>query len=439
LGAWELATIAFVLLAFSAVSRRFERSGVTAAIFFTSAGLLAGPVFGLIDLRIGGEPVKLLAEATLTLVLFGDASRISFPALRSEFAVPARLLGIGLPLTIAAGTLVGVGVLPGVSLLEALVLSIMLACTDAALGQAVVTDERIPSRIRQGLNVESGLNDGICVPLFFIALALAEADEGTMTAHAAAHLVLEEIGYGLVAGAAAGVLGALALRVAARRSLVEPHWLQILTVATALLAAGLATGLGGSIFIAAFTGGFLFGVVGRDSGGQVSYLVDEGGELLNAVTFIVFGATILGPALDDLGWEVLVYAVLSLTAVRMLPVALALLGSGARRPTVAFVGWFGPRGLATIVFAVILIDESSLPREHTLLLAVVATIGISVFVHGLTAQPLTNRYVGWYASHPREQLPSMESVPAAPHRWRKPQAPRAHLAPNSRIDPADPS
>ena len=167
-----------MLLAFSAVSGRIERSVVTPAIFFTSAGLLAGPVLGLIDLRIGGEPVKLLAEATLTLVLFADASRISFPALRREFAVPARLLGIGLPLTIAAGTLVGVGVLPGVSLVEALVLSIMLACTDAALGQAVVTDERIPSRIRQGLNVESGLNDGICVPLFFIALALAEWDEG---------------------------------------------------------------------------------------------------------------------------------------------------------------------------------------------------------------------------------------------------------------------
>jgi sodium/hydrogen antiporter len=388
-------------------------------------------VLGLIDLHIGGEPVKLLAEATLTLVLFADASRISFPALRSEFAVPARLLGIGLPLTIAAGTLVGVGVLPDVSLVEALVLSIMLACTDAALGQTVVTDKRIPSRIRQGLNVESGLNDGICVPLFFIALALAEAEEGTETAHAAAHLVLEEIGYGLVAGAAAGVLGALALRVAVRRSLVEPHWLQILTVATALLAAGIATGLGGSIFIAAFTGGFLFGVVGRDSGGDVSYLVDEGGELLNAVTFIVFGAAILGPVLDDLGWEVLVYALLSLTIVRMLPVALALLGSGARRPTVAFVGWFGPRGLATIVFAVILIDESALPHERTLVLAVVATIGISVFAHGLSARPLTNRYVRWYASHPREQLPPMESVPAATHRWRKPRAPAAKPASRS--------
>jgi NhaP-type Na+/H+ or K+/H+ antiporter len=417
---WELAAIAFVLVAFAAVSRGLERSIVTPAIFFTSTGLLSGSVFGLFDLRITGEPVKLLAEATLTLVLFADASRISFPALRSEFAVPARLLGIGLPLTIAGGTLVGVGVLPGVGLVEALVLSIMLACTDAALGQAVVTDERIPSRIRQGLNVESGLNDGICVPLFFIALAIAETDDGTLTAHSAVHLVVEEIGYGLVAGVSAGVLGALALRFAARRSLVEPHWLQILTVSTALLAAGIATGLGGSIFIAAFAGGFVFGVVGRDSGGEESYLLDEGGELLNAVTFIVFGAAILGPALDDLGWEILVYALLSLTAVRMLPVALALLGTGARRPTVAFVGWFGPRGLATIVFAVILIDESSLPHERTLLLAVVATIGISVFAHGLTARPLTNRYVAWYASHPREALPAMESVPAAPHRWRKP-------------------
>jgi sodium/hydrogen antiporter len=425
LGPWELATIAFLLLAFSAVSGRLGRSLVTPAIFFVSAGLLAGPVLGLIDLQIGGEPVKLLAEATLTLVLFADASRISLPALRSEFAVPVRLLGIGLPLTIAAGTLAGVGVLPGVSLVEALVLSIMLACTDAALGQAVVTDERIPSRIRQGLNVESGLNDGICVPLFFIALALAEAEEGAMTAHGAAELVLEEIGYGLVGGVAAGVVGALVLRAATRRSLVDRHWLQILTVATALLAAGIATGLGGSIFIAAFTGGFLFGVIGRDSGGEVSYLVDEGGELLNAVTFVVFGAAILGPALDDLGWEILVYAVLSLTVVRMLPVAISLLGTGARRPTLAFVGWFGPRGLATIVFAVILIDESALPHERTMLLAVVATIGISVFAHGLTARPLTDRYVGWYASHPREELPPMESVPAAAHRWREPRPPAA--------------
>ena len=307
---WALATIAFLLLCFAAVSRRLEARYITAAMFFTAAGLLAGPVLGLLDIPVGSEQVKLIAEITLTLVLFVDASRISVRALRREYAVPLRLLGLGLPLTIATGAVLGVAVLPGVSLIEALVLAVMLACTDAALGQAVVTDRRVPSRIRQGLNVESGLNDGLCVPLFLFAIAVAEAEEG----HSVGELVLEEIGYGLVGGVAAGVLGGLALRLAARHHATEPHWVQILTVTSALLAAGVATGLGGSIFIAAFTAGFVFGVLRRDRGGEVTYLVDEAGEVFNAVTFIIFGAVILGPVLDELTWELVLYAVLSLTS-----------------------------------------------------------------------------------------------------------------------------
>jgi NhaP-type Na+/H+ or K+/H+ antiporter len=415
---WALATVAFLLLVFAALSHRLKRSYVTLAIFFTSTGLLAGPALGLLDLELGSEPIKLLAEATLTLVLFSDASRISIPALRREFSVPARLLGLGLPLTIAAGTVAGVTVLPGVSLVEALVLAVMLACTDAALGQTVVTDRRIPSRIRQGLNVESGLNDGLCVPLFFIAIAIAEADEGALSARGALELVAEEIGWGLVGGISAGALGAVALRTAQRRGLAEAHWLQILTAATALLAAGIAHGLGGSIFIAAFVGGFVFGAVRRDVGGEVGYLVDQGGEVLNAVTFLMFGAVILGPLLDDLGWEALLYAVLSLTVVRMLPVALAMVGTRARPPTLAFLGWFGPRGLASIVFAVILVEEAALPHQETLLLAVVATVGLSVYAHGLSALPLTERYVSWYDAYSPEQRPAMESVPAPEQRPR---------------------
>jgi sodium/hydrogen antiporter len=355
----------------------------------------------------------------LALVLFSDASRISLGRLRSEYSVPLRLLAIGLPLTIAAGAAVGVAVLPGVSLVEALVLAVMVACTDAALGQAVVTDERIPSRIRQGLNVESGLNDGLCVPLFFIAIAIAQAEEGTLTRRAAVELVLEEIGYGVVGGVVAGVVGALALRIASKRGWIEPHWLQILTVATALAAAGIADALHGSIFIAAFVGGFLFGTLRRGAGGQVTYLVDQGGEVLNAVTFLVFGAAILGPVLDDLTWQLVLYAVLSLTVVRMLPVALSLIGTAARRETVSFVGWFGPRGLATIVFGVLLVQDSQLPHERTLLLAAAITVGLSVYAHGLTATPLSDRYVSWYGSHPEDQQPQMESVPAESHRWRR--------------------
>src|SRR5215217_5564826 len=415
---WALATIAALLIGYATVSRRLERLNVSGAMFFTTAGLLVGPVLGLLDLQLRGEQVKLLAEITLTLVLFADAARISLPALHREFAVPLRLLGIGLALTIVAGALVAAAVVPAVSFAEALVLAIVLACTDAALGQAVVSDERVPSRIRQGLNVESGLNDGLCVPLFFIAIAIAEADAGTASAHSAAQLVFEQIGYGLVGGVGAGALGGLALQFAARRRLIEPHWLQILSLASAVLAAGVASALGGSIFIAAFTGGFLFGALRRDTGGEVSYLVDEGGELFNAVTFIVFGAVILGPLLNDLSWQIVLYAVLSLTVVRMLPVALALLGTGARRATVAFLGWFGPRGLASIVFAVILIDDAHLPHLHTLLLATTVTIALSVYAHGLTARPLTERYARWFNAHPRDARPAMESVPAAEHRLR---------------------
>ncbi len=174
------------------------------------------------------------------------------------------------------------------------------------------------------------------------------------------------------------------------------------------------------MFIAAFVAGFVFGVRRRGEGGEVSHFVDEGGELLSAVTFLVFGAAILGPVLDELTWELALYAVLSLTVVRMAPVWVALSGTGARPPTVAFVGWFGPRGIASIVFGVLLYEESDLPGEHVLLLATVFTIALSVLAHGVTARPLTNRYARWYAAHPREQRP-MESVPvtALPMRWER--------------------
>lgn len=196
--------------------------------------------------------------------------------------------------------------------------------------------------------------------------------------------------------------------------------MQLLVVACAVLAAGIATALGGSIFIAAFSAGLLFGALRRDSAGEVSQLVDEGGEFFNAITFIVFGAIVLGPLLDELSWEVALYAVLSLTVVRLLPVTLALMGTAARRPTVAFIGWFGPRGLASIVFAVILIDDADLPHAHALLVAIAATIALSIYAHGLTARPLTERYARWWAAHPREALPAMESVDAPAHRWRVP-------------------
>lgn len=420
---WALAVIAVILLGYAVWVRRLSAVNVSAAMFFTTAGLVAGPVLGVLDLDIHGEGIKLLAEITLVLVLFSDASRITPSALRRGAAVPIRLLGIGLPLTIVAGVVVGLLVLPGLAGVETLILAVMLACTDAALGQAVVVDERLPSRIRQGLNVESGLNDGLCVPIFLIAIGFAEAGAGDLSGGDALRVVAEQLGYGLIAGAVAGALGMAALRIAVRPDHSEPGWLQVLPASTAAAAAGGALALGGSIFIAAFTAGMVFAWYHRARDPEVTHLVDESGELFNAVTFTVFGAAVLGPALGQVTWQLLLYAVLSLTLVRMVPVAMAMLGTGSRPPTLALLGWFGPRGLASIVFGVILLDDSSLPGENAILLAVTVTVALSVYVHGVTAGPLTDRYARWWASQPAHAEAGPEQEDDSAHvrpRWHRP-------------------
>ena len=412
--AWALATLALTLLTFAAISGRIEGTPVTAPMIFTAVGLLVGvDALGLVDPAASGEAVKLLAEATLTLVLFADASRIDLRALRGEITVPVRLLGIGLPLTLGAGFAAAIAVLGELAWPEALVLAVILAPTDAALGQAVVTLPRLPSRVRQGLNVESGLNDGICVPLFFIALAVAQAEEGAIGEGAAVRLVSEQIGYGILAGVIAGAAAAGVLVLAAGRGLVSRAWLQVVPLAGAGLAFGLAQPVGGSGFIAAFVGGIVFGGLRRRRGGEVGYLIEEGGAILTAVTFIVFGAVLLGPALEDVTWAVVLYAVLSLTVVRMLPVAIAMLATGARKPTVGFLGWFGPRGLASIVFAILVIEEGGLPHDDILLVTVFVTIGLSVLAHGLSAAPLAERYARWFDTHPRGPRPELEDSSTA--------------------------
>jgi NhaP-type Na+/H+ or K+/H+ antiporter len=416
---WALAIVAFSLIAYGAVSRRLDGTSITPAMIFVAIGLVVGAkALGLVDTSPYGATVKTLAEATLTVVLFSDASRIDLRTLRREYTVPARLLGIGLPLTILLGALLAATFFSALSIPEALVLAVLLAPTDAALGQAVVTEPSLPSRIRQGLNVESGLNDGICVPILFIVLAAAETDAGESSAAHAVRLVVEEIGYGIAGGVVAGAVAAAAIVLGTSKRWIDPSWLQIVPVAGAALAFGLADPLGGSGFIAAFVAGMTFGLLRRpEAGGEVTFLTDELGQGLNAITLLFFGAVLLSPTLDALTWRIGLYAVASLTVVRMVPVALAMLGSGARPPTVAFLGWFGPRGLASIVFAVIVVQEADLPHASTILLTTYATVGLSVLAHGVTAAPLARRYAAWFASHP-EGAPEMESVHADSHRWR---------------------
>ena len=418
---WELAIVAAAVLAVAGVSRRLADTPFTPAMAFVLIGLLMGPLVidGVTSAPRSG-PVRTLAEATLAVVLFADASRIKLRVLRREYTVPMRLLAIGLPLTIVAGALLAAGIFNGLNAAEAVVLAVVLAPTDAALGQAVVTEPRLPSRIRQGLNVESGLNDGICVPLLLIALAAADVEQKTTTSHHALAIVAEEIGYGILGGVVAGLIAAAVVAVGYRRKLISGPWLQVIPIAGAGLAYGLAAALGGSGFIAAFLAGAIFGALVAEESDEASRLNEEVGALLGGVTFLFFGAVLLGPSIKHLSWQILLYAALSLTLVRMLPVAIAMVGSGAKWRTVGFLGWFGPRGLASIVFAVIAIQEAHLAGAETILRTAYVTVGLSIFVHGATAAPLAKRYASWYETHARHRRPTMEGMPVPEHRARGP-------------------
>ncbi|HEY2813444.1 MAG TPA: cation:proton antiporter [Acidimicrobiales bacterium] len=408
------AVIAGIFLVYAALSRRLEGTSITAPIVFVGAGFLLGAEgLGWLNLESDQHTVSALAEATLVIVLFSDASRIDVRALRREYSVPARLLGIGLPLTIVAGVLAALVALHELAWSEALVLAVVLAPTDAALGQAVVTDESLPSRIRQGLNVESGLNDGMCVPLLTIALAIAETEVGDSSGAHAVRLVVEAIGWGLAGGVVSAVIAASVLRAARSRGWIEGHWAQVVPVVAAVGAFGLADARGGSGFIAAFVGGVLYGRLSGEAAGDAAFS-EEIGAVLNGVTLIVFGAAVLGSLWSDITLAEVVYAVLSLTVVRMVPVAISMIGSRARPATVLFLGWFGPRGLASIVFGVVVVEGARLPHTGTLEATITATVAISVLVHGITAAPLARRYATWSSasSSPMEQL----QVPD--QRWR---------------------
>ena len=363
-----------------------------------------------------------VTELALVFLLFSDSARIDLGALRHSLGWPSRLLLIGLPLTMAAGLGAGLLVFPGMAVVSAFLLSTMLCSTDAALGQRVVEDPAVPARVRQALDVESGLNDGVAVPFFLVAVDLSMATLVGGVPSAVISNVASQIGWGVVAGVGAGAVGGIVLRTSDRRGWLQAQWRQMFTLAVALSAYAAAGALGGSGFIAAFVGGMAFGRASGQRGLRTTYLADEAGSILAAVTWMGFGALAISQVLPDITWRVVLYAVLSLTVVRMLPVAIAMARSGARWQTLAFMGWFGPRGLASIVFGLLAL-ERGVPDSRTLLATVVVTVGLSVFLHGLTAMPFIAAYHRWYAGQSAAGPAAAEARPTRLPRGRRQPGP----------------
>lgn len=396
----DILFVAAVALLYALVSRRLSGTFVTAPMVFVLAGILLGPqLLDLVDLPIESEDLGLLAEVTLALVLFTDASSIDTRRLRREDALPVRLLALALPMSIVVGSLFALLLFPGLLVFEAVALAILLAPTDAALGQAVVADERIPSPVRQGLNVESGLNDGVCVPLLVSAVAFAQLEEAPSFDGGIIVDLVAELAIAVGVGAIVAALVAVLVQWSTRRNWLDHGWAGLVPLLTAVVAYVATTGAGGSGFIGSFVAGLVYGRMLGSIAHQSTELTEDVGRLISSVTFLLFGAVLVSSSIDRVDLETVVYAVTSLTVVRMLPVAVALMGSGAAWPTRWFAGWFGPRGLATIVFALTVIEGSGLAGTTRIVDVATLTVLLSVIAHGVTAVGLSDRYVAWFDAH----------------------------------------
>ena len=395
----DWAILAAFIFVYGIIAKRLEQTLISGAIVFIVFGLLCGPFgFGILDFNVTSENLKLIVELTLALILFTDATNADLAVLKNSIRLPCRLLLVGLPLTILLGFGVGRLLFPDFTLIEAAILATMLAPTDAALGKAVVTNPNVPTTIREDLNVESGLNDGICVPILFALLELATNQnvEGSTT-QLVLGLFAEEIGIGVLVGASFALIATQLGRFCLERNWISSTWKQVLVVTLAIACFATAQSLGGSGFIASFVGGLVFGGTAKSDKEELLQGSEATGDTMSLITWVVFGSAVVSLAINQINWQIAFYAILSLTVVRILPVLLSLSGVALDLESKLFVGWFGPRGLASIVFAVIVMD-ANLPNSQALAITTACTVVLSVIAHGLTANPWAKRY-----SHKRQQ------------------------------------
>ena len=389
----SLAVIAAGLLLYSLVSGRLQGTLITAPLAFATFGLLVGAGgLDVVQVDVGHTAIHFIAEFTLILVLFADASRFDLNRVRRDHNLPVRMLSIGLPLAIAAGAFVATILFPTVSLWEAALLAALLAPTDAALGQTVVNAKAVPVRIRQSINIESGLNDGIALPAVLLFAALADSQHGATQAGDWVLFSLMQITLGPLIGIFVGYVGARSLDVASARGWINEPFQGIAILSLAAISYVSAELLGGNGFISTFIGGMVFGNTLRHPCTFLFEFIETEGQLLMLITFLIFGAALLPEALANVSTAHFVYAGLSLTIIRMIPIAISLIGTGLRLPTQLFLGWFGPRGLASILFVLLILEESEIPHREEIFSITVITVALSIFLHGLSAAPFAKLY-----------------------------------------------
>ncbi len=411
----QLIIFSALVVAFALAGRRFDRWNITAPMVFMASGVV---VFGLVDkLDVDNAVVHLLAELALVVVLFHDASTVQLRKLKEDAGVPARLLAIGFPLALVATTAAAVLAFPALGVAGAVLLAASVTPTDAGLGAPTVLNPSVPVRIRRALNVESGLNDGLATPLVLFALAVLAAEEG-LGEHSLLQLAILPAGLALLVAVAVGAVAAWAIDLSERTGSSSATSRSVALLAVPFLGFGIASVVGANAFITAFVAGLVFGGMSKTNRTQpeTSGTLEIAADLLGYVVWFMAGGLALTVLRSGFEWQWLLAAVAVLTVLRMIPVAVSLIGVGFSRQTVLFIGWFGPRGLATVVFALLAVEElgSASPVMPDYLGVLTLTVLLSVFAHGFSAGPLSARYADWV----QRAAPAAETADAARPRTR---------------------
>ncbi|MCZ4337222.1 cation:proton antiporter [Shewanella colwelliana] len=396
--------IALIVLLYGYISKGLSRLNISGPMVFTGLGLLLSPLgINVTQVEVDAEFVTVIVEIALVLVLFADAALLDLKLLRNSWLIPARLLFIGLPITVVAGTLAAQWIFPNEPMTSLILLALLLTPTDAALGKAVVSDPKVPKWVRSSINVESGLNDGIIFPMLLTVVALILSDTGNSQDQHWVVYVGQQIFFGAIVGAVVGYLGTKLLVWADSKNLAETSYQNLIPIALAILAFYLAETLSGNGFIAAFFAGVYAGNTYEKTRSHIEDFAESEGELFVLISFFVFGLAFVPITLAYVTWDVVLYSLLSLTVLRMIPVVISLTGSKLDLSTKLFIAWFGPRGIASILYVLIVVHEmGSMVGFETVYAVVTVTVLMSILIHGLSAQPLANRYARQHSEQPAD-------------------------------------
>lgn len=385
---------AIMILGYGIFSKLSEKSIISAPMVFVTVGIIISFFVGETWKEgINASVVEPIAQITLILVLFNDASTLDLRKLLRDRRLPMRLLFIGLPITMILGVLLAIPLFPGIDIWALAMMAIILSPTDAALGLAVVTSEIVPIRIRQTINVESGLNDGIAFPPLLICIAVLSGDStGNSGFGYWGIFILKQFIYGPVIGGLVGWLGGYLVDIASKREWMNHTFQRLASIAIAFLAFSLAEMVHGNGFIAAFFAGMLLGTRTESIRERLHEFGEAESQALILFIFLLLGMILVPFSFPYWDASTVIYASLSLTIIRMLPVAISLLGTELSWGSIGFIAWFGPRGIASVLYLLMVFIDLGREGYEKIYAVITLTVLLSILLHGTTAIPLSKLY-----------------------------------------------